>query len=185
MRPWHWSVLWLLSALAGCSTSRVTLLEGPGSVTVAEGEQRLSLKQPGEAAWYSNGGWLRGTGSRDEPDWVSASLAPAPLRFRLYFRDWNELTDESQRVYAQLLTSLRQRAPAMVSVIGHTDALGEAGYNERVGLKRAGQLARKLQASGIELLQLRVASHGEADPLRATPDETYEPLNRRVEVWVQ
>lgn len=187
MSAWCWVILLAGLALAGCGTSQVVLLEegGAGRATLQTARERVVLEQPGDAASVTAGAVQRWQASGAAPGWGAASLPPDPLRFRLYLRDAGALSRESEGTFAEVLGAMRQRAPAMVSVVGHTDSLGEARYNEQVGMQRAQQLARRLQRSGVEVLHWRVASHGEADPLVKTPDETYEPRNRRVEVWVQ
>lgn len=173
--------------LGACSAPDVLLLEGegPGAVQVQRAGDSLRLSRPGEAVSFAGGPVLHREDAAVAPAWVASALPPRPVRFRLYFRDWNHLTEDSERLFGQVLAAMRLHAPAVVRVVGHTDSLGDARHNEQVGLRRARRLAQRLQRSGIEVLQLQAVSHGEADPWIATPDETYEPRNRRVEVWVQ
>ena len=84
----------------------------------------------------------------------------------------------------ELLQTLRERGPSAVSVIGHTDTTSGNAWNEKLGLRRAQHIARLLEAAGLQALELVVTSHGESNLLIPTADETPEPKNRRVEVWV-
>jgi outer membrane protein OmpA-like peptidoglycan-associated protein len=72
-----------------------------------------------------------------------------------------------------------------VSVIGDTDTQGDAGQNVTLGLRRAGIIRDLLVSAGIDSSRIEIASHGEADPVVPTPDNTAEPRNRRVEVTVR
>ena len=63
-------------------------------------------------------------------------------------------------------------------VYGHTDAVGSAGYNKRLGLARARAVVSFLTTQGIERSRLEaVASFGETQPLIVTQGR--ERRNRR------
>lgn len=72
-----------------------------------------------------------------------------------------------------------------VSVIGHTDTTGPAALNAALGLQRAMAIRDLLVEAGLAADLIDVVSHGEADLLVPTPDDTAEPRNRRVEVTVR
>ena len=72
-----------------------------------------------------------------------------------------------------------------VSIVGHTDSTDTAAANVALGLRRAGLVRDLLLAAGLGPDLVEVASHGEANPVVPTPDNTAEALNRRVEVTVR
>ena len=110
----------------------------------------------------------------------------APREFLLYFETGGDtLTAESQALVAQVVEHVRQRPAPEVTVIGHTDTIGDATSNVELGMRRAILIRDLLVKSGLDFAQVEVASHGEADLLVATPDNTAEPKNRRVEVTVR
>jgi peptidoglycan-associated lipoprotein len=80
---------------------------------------------------------------------------------------------------------VRLRPAPDVSVIGHTDTTGEADPNVALGMRRATLIRDLLVKTGLDPGQVDVASHGEADLLVPTPDNTEEAKNRRVEVIVR
>jgi outer membrane protein OmpA-like peptidoglycan-associated protein len=117
---------------------------------------------------------------------VLATLPPAPRHFTLYFRfESDELTDESRALVAQILQAVKERPAPEVVVVGHTDTTGRAATNFDLGLKRATTVRGLLVAAGLSSSVVDVTSHGEADLLIATPDDTFEPRNRRVEITVR
>ncbi len=189
MRP-----VWLMAALAGllsgCMTSEVLLLEGSRTGGAAEVQwrgQHLLLVEAGQGLRLNDGQRLGSS-----LDWLTWQYRPAlavqplePRRFQLLLEADGRMSEAALAVYEQALATIRQRAPASVWVIGHTDTLGDARTNERVGLRRAQQVARMLEAEKLDLLRLKVGSHGERNLLIHTPDGTAEPRNRRVEVRVQ
>lgn len=115
-----------------------------------------------------------------------AALPPAPRHFTLYFRfESDELTDDSRALLPKILTSVKERAVPEVVIVGHTDTMGTARANVELGLKRASMVRDQLVGVGLDPKLIEVTSHGEADLLIATRNETAEPRNRRVEISVR
>lgn len=110
----------------------------------------------------------------------------APREFLLYFETGGDtLTPESEALLATIVEFVRGRPAPDVSVIGHTDTLGDARDNYELGLRRATLIRDQLVKSGLDAAQVDISSHGEADLLLRTADNTDEPKNRRVEVTVR
>jgi outer membrane protein OmpA-like peptidoglycan-associated protein len=117
---------------------------------------------------------------------VLAALPPPPQHFTLYFQfGTDDLTNESHALTPQILQVVKARPHPDVIVVGHTDTTGSAASNEELGLKRATIVRNLLVAAGLDASAVEIASHGEGDLLIPTPDETYEPRNRRVEIDIQ
>jgi outer membrane protein OmpA-like peptidoglycan-associated protein len=115
-----------------------------------------------------------------------AAQPPLPVSFMLYFKTGGTaLTDESQALIPAILETAGKHPAADVSVIGHTDTVGNAEANERLGLQRAEAVAELIKKAGLQVQDLTIASHGEKNPLIPTPDNTAEPKNRRVEITVR
>jgi outer membrane protein OmpA-like peptidoglycan-associated protein len=114
------------------------------------------------------------------------TLPAAPTHFTLYFRaQSDELTDESKMLVPDILSAFKGRAVAEVTVVGHTDTTGGPATNVALGLKRANRVRNLLVEAGLDGSSVEATSHGEADPLVPTPDQTAEPRNRRVEISVR
>jgi outer membrane protein OmpA-like peptidoglycan-associated protein len=115
-----------------------------------------------------------------------AALPPAPRSFTLYFKfESDELTEPSARLVPSVLAAVKQRPDPEVSVIGHTDTMGQAKANVALGLTRARFVRNLLVDAGLDPGTIEVLSHGESALLIRTPDETPEPRNRRVEITVR
>ena len=115
-----------------------------------------------------------------------AARPPAPRHFLLYFEvGSNRLTPRSEQLLAQILVFVTNRPVPDVTVTGHTDTTGTARDNIELGRSRATLIHDRLIAAGLDSSLVSMASHGEADPLVATADDTPEPRNRRVEVSVR
>lgn len=119
-------------------------------------------------------------------DDVLSALPPEPRHFSLSFRfDSDELTDEARALVLEILETVKKRSAPDVVVIGHTDTAGSRAANVALGLQRATTVRDIFVQAGLAASALEVTSHGEADLLIRTADETLEPRNRRVEITVR
>ncbi len=117
---------------------------------------------------------------------VLAALPLAPQHFTLHFRfESDELTAESRALFTEIIQAVGKHAVPEVAVVGHTDTTGTPPRNFQLGLKRAQMIRNLLVAAGLNEGVIEITSHGEGDPLVATPDEALEPRNRRVEVTIR
>jgi outer membrane protein OmpA-like peptidoglycan-associated protein len=195
------AVLVLLSACAAAQKApprEATIILLPddqgktGSIVVSNpgGEQVLSA--PGQAVKVSAGA-APGKPSILPEEEVRAQFGPAlralpapPIKFILYFhRNSDELTRESLAQLPDVLRRIKERAPVDISVVGHTDTMGEKTYNYQLSLKRARMVAGLLKEKGVDPSILDITSHGKDNPLIPTGDQVHEPRNRRVEVTVR
>jgi outer membrane protein OmpA-like peptidoglycan-associated protein len=115
-----------------------------------------------------------------------AALPPAPRHFTLYFQfESDALAAQSTALIPVILMAVHELAVPEVVVIGHTDTMGDSKANVALGLKRAMTVRSILLEAGLAASTVEVASHGEADLLVKTPNNTPEPRNRRVEITVR
>ena len=115
-----------------------------------------------------------------------AALPTRPEHFILYFQtDSTDLTAESQAAIPSILQSIKDRNSQDISVVGHTDTVGDRGYNMRLSKNRAQAVARLLIQQGVAPATVISTSHGKENPLVKTADNVSEPRNRRVEVIVR
>lgn len=115
-----------------------------------------------------------------------AALPPAPRHFTLNFMfESDTLTEESTTLIPEVLRAVKVLDVPEVVVVGHTDTMGDAKANLTLGLRRAKSVRDLLVNAGLAPSMVEVATHGEADLLIKTPDNTPEPRNRRVEITVR
>jgi outer membrane protein OmpA-like peptidoglycan-associated protein len=160
-----------------------------GGVVVKRGSQEAVLDRPYAASAIGAEGKLRATSvSRQQVDQAfGAALAALPGRpasFLLYFREGSdELTPDSRAQLDKILGELKGRPAPEVIVIGHTDAIGSAAFNNRLSLQRADRVRELLESVGIAADRIQVSGRGKREPL--VPSESPEPRNRRVEIVVR
>jgi outer membrane protein OmpA-like peptidoglycan-associated protein len=71
-------------------------------------------------------------------------------------------------------------------VTGHTDRAGSLQHNDRLSLTRAKRVRDELVRRGVAPAKLgNVSGRGERELLIPTPDNVFEPRNRRVEIGVR
>ncbi len=80
---------------------------------------------------------------------------------------------------AELAVWVGERQNLILKLTGHTDAAGSSSANERVGMRRAMAVAAELEAPGVPVSSLAVASAGERQ-LLVPRTAKFQRANRRV-----
>lgn len=99
--------------------------------------------------------------------------------------DRHALSPEAEQRLAELAQRLKaENRNVYLEIQGHTDATGDAAYNEQLGEARAEAVRRYLSRQGIALNRMATISYGEDSPV--APNETPEgrSQNRRVSIVV-
>jgi outer membrane protein OmpA-like peptidoglycan-associated protein len=193
-------VLLLLGALwlGGCATGKtvVVLLPDPdghvGQIEISNKDGTRNINQAGYAVSVTSGNAPQPAVKMSEKEIRSifaSALAAEPVppaRYILYFFwDSTELTPDSRAFIKEIITEIEKRASTDIDVIGHTDRSGSKEFNMALSHRRAERVRDLLIAEGIAPAAIRLAFHGEGNPLIQTADNVPEPRNRRVEVIVR
>jgi outer membrane protein OmpA-like peptidoglycan-associated protein len=191
------TVLVLVGLLFGCSSTTVVLVPDPsgkvGEVAVSTTGGEQILKQAGESTEVSStssapsSSKILSDTEIGEMFEVALKNEPAPpRRFIFYFEfDSAHMSPEAERKIPEIYRDLKSRTICEISVIGHSDRVGDAAYNRTLSLKRADTVAKLLTGQGIPEGCMDLRYYGESDPIIPTPDGIPEPRNRRVEVEVR
>ena len=67
-------------------------------------------------------------------------------------------------------------------IVGYTDSVGSAAYNQKLSEKRANEVVNMLKERGVDASQLSAKGMGEADPIADNATEEGRAQNRRIEV---
>ena len=104
-----------------------------------------------------------------------------------------DLQPEGRQKVEQLTQEIRRNFKSIqaISITGHTDRLGSAGYNEALSLKRANTVRDLMVRAGIDESVIKTTGAGKTKPLANCPGAKQTPAliaclqpNRRVEVEV-
>lgn len=184
-----------LLLLGACSQSYVVLLaEDDGSlgkvqVTTQQGTTILAGNQEAVDLGAAVGETFAVSAEQIKEDFGSAlAVSPQkPLSYYLYFEGGTTmLTVESRADVPKIIDEITKRGPAVdISVIGHTDTVGDDQLNAGLSLERAKSVAKLFQEVMPDASKVTIDSHGEKNLLVPTPDNTAEAKNRRVEVTVR
>lgn len=184
--------------LSGCASTKpyVVLMEnadgsvGKIKVTTRDGGS-TTLEQARQSTFIGGGPGKTFIVSESQisQDFGAALGAPLvyPVSFLLYFDFENAtLTPDSVKLIPQIVLEIRRHPAADVSIIGHTDTIGDDNYNHKLGLERAHAVSKLLNLqSRIGMDRVSIETFGKKQLLIRTPDNTPEPRNRRVEITVR
>jgi outer membrane protein OmpA-like peptidoglycan-associated protein len=96
------------------------------------------------------------------------------------------LSDEAKAALDQMVAQVKsQKSAIWVEIEGHTDNVGEAAYNERLGLERAEAVKRYLyEQHQVPLHKMNAISFGEEKPVQDNKTRDNRSQNRRVVIKV-
>ena len=189
----------LLSACA--SRNLVVVLPEPnghvGAVVVHAGESQTILNKGYAAATPSArsanplpAGAYGDTKIKQMFGETLAAMPEPPVSQDLFFEtDSLDLTPQSSTALQAFLDKLKTRKAVEIVITGHTDTMGKDDYNDALSLQRAESIKRTLLPVllkyGVGADSVTAEGRGRRDLLVATPDDTPEPRNRRVEITVR
>ncbi len=84
----------------------------------------------------------------------------------------------------QLAANLNRYPDTGVDVVGHTDNVGSADYNQNLSARRADAVSSILTASGVDFSRIRSYGRGESTPIASNDTATGRAQNRRVEIII-
>jgi outer membrane protein OmpA-like peptidoglycan-associated protein len=183
--------------LVGCSGTTVVLVPDAvgkvGKVTVKTkaGEQELSQSGASTTAYSadkvpSKTEVLDSTKIQSMFGTVLANEPAAPLHYAIFFQSGSaELLPDSKPQIMTIFKAIQDRKSCDISVIGHSDRVGDNSTNKDISIKRAESVANVLKTIGLASNCLDVRYYGENDPAVPTADNVDEPKNRRVEIEVR
>ncbi|TYR32150.1 OmpA family protein [Sphingobacterium phlebotomi] len=94
------------------------------------------------------------------------------------------LTDKAKIELSKLSKLLINDTTKQVRVDGHTDATGEAGYNQWLSEKRAASVKKFLEDAGVSPARISTQGLGQTNPVADNKTPEGRQQNRRVEVVI-
>jgi len=113
----------------------------------------------------------------------SALAACSPQQFTIYFGfDKDTLDDAAKAVVGEIVSAASAMTNPLLSIVGHTDTVGSAAYNQGLSERRANRVAGAVADGGVPRSSMTVAGRSFNEPAVETGPNVREPRNRRVEV---
>ncbi|HBH25771.1 MAG TPA: hypothetical protein DDY13_20445 [Cytophagales bacterium] len=122
-----------------------------------------------------------------EPEAEPVYKLESPGTFTVYhnFDQIQFIEDEQFTAYIQdLNTYLIQEETLNVSVVGYTDYIGPATYNNELGLKRASFTKNYMVNNGLDEERILCFSRGESSPVSENDTSVGRAKNRRTEISI-
>ncbi len=102
----------------------------------------------------------------------------------LFATDSATLTGALQSDLFALASNLNQYPNTRVNVVGHTDNVGDAGYNQGLSERRARAVANTLINAGVSSGRITAFGRGETSPVADNLTPAGRQANRRVEIII-
>lgn len=102
----------------------------------------------------------------------------------LFATDSSAVRADLRSDLAALARNLQDYPNSTVQVIGHTDNVGSASYNEDLSLRRANAVANVLIAEGVWTSRVSTLGLGENQPVATNLTSEGRAQNRRVEIII-
>jgi len=103
----------------------------------------------------------------------------------LFDFDSYDLRYEARRDLEQVADILVRYPETTIIVAGHTDSIGNAGYNQRLSEYRAQSVANYLISRGVQGYRISSVGYGETMPVASNASEPGRQRNRRVELDIR
>ncbi|HET8655902.1 MAG TPA: OmpA family protein [Longimicrobiaceae bacterium] len=95
-----------------------------------------------------------------------------------------QLLPAGQQNLQNLAQSLEQYPETQVLIVGHTDSIGSAQYNQTLSEQRAESAANVLSSYGVPRDRIQTSGRGETEPIADNSTAAGQAQNRRVEVAI-
>ncbi|MDR1942354.1 MAG: OmpA family protein [Endomicrobium sp.] len=97
----------------------------------------------------------------------------------------HELTVQAKGVIRKQAKDIRQYDYKMITVEGHTDAVGGAEANKKLSIRRAKSVYKEFVFNGIPASKIRYVGLGYSIPLDSNDTEEGRAANRRTDIFVE
>jgi outer membrane protein OmpA-like peptidoglycan-associated protein len=85
----------------------------------------------------------------------------------------------------RIASTLNEYPASTVTVVGHTDSVGDVQANQELSARRAAAVADYLMQRGVQRNRMIVQGRGEAEPIADNSSDAGRSQNRRVEMLIR
>lgn len=184
--------------MAACGPKNIVVLvpdpDGAvGRITVSNAAGSVEIDTPNASTTISHAGSAPSAPKALDPKKIHrlfgnvlANQPEPPLHYLLYFeKDSTRLRPDSRGLLPEVIETIQSREAQHISVVGHSDRLGDKRYNLELSRRRAAAVKELLTSMGVPEAYIDTTSHGEENPIVPTVDNVGNARNRRVEIVVR
>ncbi len=95
------------------------------------------------------------------------------------------VNDQSRKYFDESNEYLEQNADVMLTITGHTDAIGTKEYNQALGYRRAQSVKQYFEREGISAKKISIESKGELQPVDNNSTQKGRANNRRTVITLK
>lgn len=174
----------------------VVLLESPdgsiGKVSVTDDRGKVLIDEAGQAVdmgvYLTDDRLFKVEEKEIKKEFGNAieSRPILPARYVVLFQSGStKIANESKDDASRMLEDIQSRPAPDITIIGHTDTVGNDKYNDKLSQQRAEFIAGTIRNLGKEILAVDIGYFGERRLNVQTADNKAELRNRRVEIIVR
>ena len=111
---------------------------------------------------------------------------PKLMQYMIYFGSGSTEVNESAKLELQkAIDYIKSQTNSIITVIGHSDTVGNQDSNMRLSQKRTQAVKEYLESMSLDIKELTTEYYGENTPLVKTKDGVSNAKNRRVEIFIR
>lgn len=96
----------------------------------------------------------------------------------------SDIKSNFRPVLDRFAQTLNENPGATVTIIGHTDSVGDDSANQPLSVNRASSTRSYLAQRGVSSNRITIEGRGEREPIASNDDANGRARNRRVEIYV-
>ena len=96
----------------------------------------------------------------------------------------SDIKSNFRPVLDRFAQTLSENPGATVTIIGHTDSVGDDSVNQPLSVNRASSTRSYLAQRGVSSNRITIEGRGEREPIASNDDANGRARNRRVEIYV-
>ncbi|HEY0491110.1 MAG TPA: OmpA family protein [Telluria sp.] len=96
----------------------------------------------------------------------------------------SDIKSNFRPVLERFAQTLNENPAATVTIIGHTDSVGDDSVNQPLSVDRAANTRNYLAQRGVASNRIAIEGRGEREPIASNDDNSGRARNRRVEIYV-
>ncbi len=184
---WRWYVCGIKQVCATADASTKDMIQPVAPTTPAvDTTGAFAAQQAIQPAGTTTMGASKTPQKELTPDIESAQVVAVADHVLIHFPygSTRRIDDDAIDAYLSELAQALISTGGRVSLIGHTDGIGDHAYNKAMSLDRAKHIRATLVKKGVKSSQVSVKGLGETKPISSNDNPQGRYKNRRVEVRI-